>query len=98
MQITIEGSNNMPKIRPITDLRNNSNEIAEFCKSSQEPVFITKNGIGELAVMSMEVYERMQARLELYSKLAETEENINDEGRDFHEFANELRSKVHGAV
>ena len=90
----------MPAIRPITDLRNNSNEIAEFCKSSQEPVFITKNGIGELAVMSMDVYERMQARLELYSKLAQSEKVIEDgdEGRDFLEFAKELRSKVHGAV
>jgi len=39
----------MPTIRPISDLRNNSSEIAEFCKSSHEPVFITKNGIGELA-------------------------------------------------
>lgn len=90
----------MPAIRPITDLRNNSNEIADFCKSSQEPVFITKNGIGELAVMSMDVYERMQARLELYSMLAETEKDIDedDSGKDFLEFANELRSKVHGAV
>ncbi|HKL99661.1 MAG TPA: type II toxin-antitoxin system Phd/YefM family antitoxin [Mobilitalea sp.] len=90
----------MPVIRPITDLRNKSNEIEELCNSSQEPVFITKNGIGELAVMSIEVYERMQARLELYSKLAEIEKDIDegDEGRDFVEFANELRSKVNGSV
>ena len=47
----------MPAIRPITDLRNNSNEITEFCKSSHDPVFITKNGIGELA----NVYGRLRA-------------------------------------
>lgn len=43
----------MAAFGPITDLRNKSNEIAEFCKTTQEPVFITKNGIGELAVLSM---------------------------------------------
>lgn len=90
----------MPRIRPISDLRNNSSEIAEFCKSSHEPVFITKNGIGELVVMSMDVYEQLQARLELYSKLSETEENIanGDQGVELFEFANKLRSKVHGAI
>ena len=43
IQIT-RGRGRMPAIRPITELRNNSNEIAEFCKTTQEPVFITKNG------------------------------------------------------
>ena len=90
----------MPTIRPISDLRNNSSEIAEFCKSSHEPVFITKNGIGELAVMSMEVYEQMQTRIELYSKLSEAEEDManGDKGIEFLEFASQLRSKVHGAI
>ncbi len=90
----------MPNIRPISDLRNNSNEIAEFCKTNHEPVFITKNGVGELAVLSMEDYEQMQARFALYSKLAEAEEDIlnGDEGTDFSEFAQKLRRKVNGAV
>jgi len=48
----------MPQIRPITDLRN-TNEISEFCHSKNEPVFITKNGYGDLVLMSIEVYERM---------------------------------------
>lgn len=96
----MRGSGCMPAIRPITDLRNNSNEIAEFCKTTQEPVFITKNGIGELAVLSMEQYEYMQAKIELYSKLTEAEEDIadGDEGIDFIDFANKLRGKVHGAI
>lgn len=46
----------MPQIRPITDLRN-TNEISEICHSKNEPVFITKNGYGDLVVMSIEIYE-----------------------------------------
>jgi len=49
----------MPCIRPISDLRNKSNEISEFCKKKGEPVFITKNGAGDLVVMSMETYEKL---------------------------------------
>ena len=61
----------MPRIRPISDLRNNANEISEFCREKGEPVFITKNGIGDMVVMSIEMYERQQAKLELYEKLAQ---------------------------
>jgi hypothetical protein len=43
----------MPNIRPITDLRNHSNEISEFCRNSREAVFITKNGIGDMVFMSI---------------------------------------------
>lgn len=49
----------MPNIRPSADLRNHYNEISEFCHSEQEPVFITKNGKGDLVVMSMEVYNKL---------------------------------------
>lgn len=48
----------MPKIRPITDLRN-TNEISDICHESMEPVFITKNGYGDLVVMSIETYEQV---------------------------------------
>lgn len=48
----------MPQIRPITDLRN-TNEISELCHARREPVFITKNGYGDLVVMSMETYEAL---------------------------------------
>jgi len=50
----------MPQIRPITDLRN-TNEISEICHSNSEPIFITKNGYGDLVVMSIETYERLVA-------------------------------------
>jgi prevent-host-death family protein len=90
----------MPNIKPISDLRNNSNEIAEFCKMNHEPVFITKNGVGELAVLAIEDYEQLNSRLSLYTKLAEEEQDIidSDEGLDFFEFTKELRGKVNGAI
>jgi len=62
----------MPNIRPITDLRNTA-EISELCHSTQEPVFITKNGYGDLVIMSMEAYEKRLAALEVYNMLDEAE-------------------------
>ena len=63
----------MPVIKPISDLRNNFNEISEICHKESEPVFITKNGQGDLVVMSMALYEKQQALLDLYQKLGEAE-------------------------
>jgi len=90
----------MPNIRPISDLRNNSNEISEFCRTSREPVFITKNGVGDMVVLSIEMYERQQAQLDLYSKLAEVEAEIASgaKGVSFVEFAKKLRVGVNGRV
>lgn len=65
----------MPQIRPIKDLRN-TNEISELCHLSKEPIFITKNGYGDMVVMSMETYEKSLAKLDLYEKLAEAEAQI----------------------
>ena len=63
----------MPIIRPISDLRNRTDEISELCHKGAEPVFITKNGREDLVVMSQAAYEQQQALLELYSKLDEAE-------------------------
>lgn len=63
----------MPIIKPISDLRNNFNQISEICHKDGEPVFITKNGQGDLVVMSMALYEKQQALLDLYQKLGESE-------------------------
>ena len=52
----------MPRINSSTDLRNNYNEISTFCHENREPVFITKNGQGDLAVMSIEVYEMLVSK------------------------------------
>lgn len=48
----------MPQIKPITELRNTT-EISELCHAKREPVFITKNGYGDLVVMSIETYDEM---------------------------------------
>ena len=56
----------MPAIRNSTDLQNNLNEIREFCQNYREPIFLTNNGQGELAVMSIDVYEELNGKLELY--------------------------------
>ncbi len=61
----------MPSIRPSSDLRNNYSEISEFCHKYNEPVYITKNGQGDLAVMSIETYERLVGKYELYKLLEE---------------------------
>ncbi len=59
----------MPTIKSSADLRNNYNEISTFCHNYPEPVFITKNGKGDLAVMSIEAYEELTSRFELYVRL-----------------------------
>ena len=65
----------MPVIKSSADLRNNYNEISTFCHTYLEPVFITKNGKGDLAVMSIEAYEELTSRFELYGQI---KEGLND--------------------
>ncbi|NPV91003.1 MAG: type II toxin-antitoxin system Phd/YefM family antitoxin [Firmicutes bacterium] len=68
----------MPSIRPSSDLRNRYNEISEFCHKHSEPVYITKNGQGDLAVMSIETYEKLVGRFELNKLLNEGMEAIRN--------------------
>ena len=70
----------MPNIRPLTDLRNNTSDIAMLAHSGREPVFITKNGYADLVVMSYQTYEESLARLEVYDKLARSQADV-DAGR-----------------
>ena len=65
----------MPQIIPIRDLKD-TNKISERCRAAKEPIFITKNGYGDMVIMSMETYEEQLAMLEVYSKLAVAEEQI----------------------
>jgi prevent-host-death family protein len=67
-----KGGAMMPQIRPITDLRN-TNEISDICHAKNEPVFITKNGYGDLVIMSIETYEDMLAERELDAAISEAE-------------------------
>ena len=88
----------MPSIRPISDLRNNANEISDFCRQTREPVYITRNGTGDMVVVSIEEYERQQAIIDLYGKLAVAEQVIASgaEGEDFLTIARQMRERVHG--
>lgn len=63
----------MPQIRPVSDLRNNFAEISKIVHESNEPVFLTKNGYGDMVVMSIEQYEKLQLENEIYIKLKEAE-------------------------
>ena len=58
----------MPEIKSSADLRNNYNEISTFCHNYAEPVFITKNGKGDLAVMSIEHMRNLQVVLNYMNK------------------------------
>ena len=59
----------MPAIRKSADLRNKYGEISTFCHTYREPVFITKNGQGDLAIMSIETYEELASRYKLYDAI-----------------------------
>ena len=84
----------MPMIRSSADLRNKYNEISTFCHQYREPVFITKNGAGDLAVMSMETFEHMNSRLELYTKIMEGLSDVREgRVRPYEEFRKEFLAR-----
>ncbi|MBQ7153277.1 MAG: type II toxin-antitoxin system Phd/YefM family antitoxin [Clostridia bacterium] len=60
----------MPKIIPIQDLRDTT-KISEMCNASDEPIFVTKNGYGNLVIMSISVYEQKLARADMNAKVME---------------------------
>jgi len=68
----------MPIIRKSADLRNSYTDISNFCHKYREPVFITKNGKGDLAVMSIETYEEIIGKRNLYSLLKEGLDDIKN--------------------
>lgn len=88
----------MPIIRPISDLRNNFSQIEELCHKQDEPVFITKNGVGSLVVMSQAHYERQQDLLALYRKLGEAEAEAarGMQAIPHHEMIREMRDRFDG--
>lgn len=67
----------MPQIIPIKDLKNTS-EISDMCHKSDEPIYITKNGYGDMVIMSMESYENTMHRLTIYRDLEMSEQQIEN--------------------
>ena len=68
----------MPAIRNSADLMNNFNEIRDFCQNYREPIFLTNNGQGELAVMSIATYEEIIGKQKLYNLLEEGMQDIKN--------------------
>lgn len=86
----------MPIIKPISNLRNKSNEISDLAHNSNEPIFITRNGEGDMVVMSMAKYSQLQLKVELMSKLATAQANYasGDRGRSLTEVMSDLRARI----
>ena len=84
----------MARIIPIRDLRDTT-RISDMCRESKEPIYITKNGYGEMVIMNMQVYEDSIARLEMYDRIMEGKRQA-DEGKlvDGDEFMNSLGEKL----
>mgnify|MGYP003298009020 CR=1 FL=1 len=84
----------MPTIKSSAELRNDYNGISNFCHTYNEPIFITKNGKGDLAVMSIEAYEQLTAKFELYSLLKDGIDDVrNGETRPFSDAMADIRSR-----
>jgi len=83
----------MPNIKSSTDLRNNYNEISSFCHESREPVYITKNGQGDLAVMSIEIYEVLSGKLDLYRDKGRTAVEAGEK-RQLHEVMKDIKQRI----
>lgn len=83
----------MPQIIPIKDLKNTA-EISEMCHKANEPIYITKNGYGDMVIMSMENYENTIHNLSIYRELEISERQIA-EGRtkDARDSLSSLREK-----
>jgi len=90
----------MPLIKPISDLRNKANEISRMARHSDEPIFITKNGEGDLVVMSMAHYSKLKKKLDLYGKLAvaQRQKTAGDKGRILSEVMKDIRKRIRETI
>ena len=86
----------MPVIKPISDLRNKANQISDLAETLDEPIFITRNGEGDMVVMSMAHYSKLQLKLELFSKLAmaQAQRASGDKGRTVSQVMKDLRKRI----
>lgn len=83
----------MPQIIPIKDLKNTS-EISEMCRVAEEPIYITKNGYGDMVIMSIEMYENTMKRLNMYRELELSEKQVEaGKTKDAREALGNLRDK-----
>ncbi len=87
-------------IKPSTALRNEYNDISNFCKEKMEPVFLTKNGEGDLVVMSIEAYVYREEMLDLREKLLNAEMQRINGAKTYtaHEVSERLKGLINGEV
>ncbi len=90
----------MPIIKAISDLRNKANEISDLAHKSHEPIFITKNGEGDMVVMSIAQYSKLQLKLDLFSKLAvaQAQRANGDRCRTLSQVMKDLRKRIREAA
>ena len=85
----------MPKIISSTSLRNEYNDVSAWCRESAEPAFVTRNGAGDLAVMSIDAYDDLAARATLYDKLLEGRADVQrGRVRDAREVIADLKTRL----
>ncbi|MCL2254345.1 MAG: type II toxin-antitoxin system Phd/YefM family antitoxin [Lachnospiraceae bacterium] len=65
----------MPQIIPIRDLKNTA-AISQMCQESTEPIYVTKNGYGDMVIMSMKIYQEKLFLHDIYDKLAQSEADV----------------------
>lgn len=83
----------MPQIIPIKDLKKTS-EISEMCHNTNDPIFITKNGYGDMVIMSMEAYEEAMKKIDIYRNIEISEEQVkNDQVKDAKKSLENMRVK-----
>ena len=83
----------MPQIIPIKDLKNTS-EISDMCHKAEEPIYITKNGYGDMVIMSVENYDQTVLQLSMYRDLEISEQQINEgKTEDARSLLNSIREK-----
>ncbi len=88
----------MKMIRPVSDLRNNFADISRIVHETSQPVFLTKNGYGDMVVLSMEAFEKLQFESEVYFKLqeAEREAALTEERFSSKDILNDMKSILGG--
>ena len=88
----------MNMIRPVSDLRNNFADISKTVHETAQPVFLTKNGYGDMVVLSMEAFENLQFESEVYFKLqeAEKEAELTDQRYSYKDVMKAMKDAIGG--
>ena len=87
----------MPIIKPISSFRNKTREIASLCHDQDEPVYLTTNGEGDLVVMSIEHYEKLSAKIDLFERLGVAQSQVasGEKGITHAQMMQKLRQRSH---